>query len=157
MKKIKTNAMRQLEDAGISFETVTYSCDEFESGNKVASLTGIPEHLAFKTLVTKSKEGVFVFSIPVNHELDLKKAAKAVGVKKLEMLHVKELLPLTGYVRGGVSPIGMKKVFPVFIQREAQDEPFIYLSGGKQGVQLKLCAKDLEGIVPLAFEDVVKE
>lgn len=134
----KTNAMRQLDSVGIEHAIGEYEYDETElSGEHVAEALGISKDEIFKTLVTRSNTGdYFVFVVPVASELNLKKAASAAGVKKIEMIHVKELLPLTGYVRGGCSPIGMKKPFPTFIDETAMLYDRIYISAGKRGAQI---------------------
>ena len=134
----KTNAMRQLDSVGIEHAIGEYEYDETElSGEHAAEALGISKDEIFKTLVTRSNTGdYFVFVVPVASELNLKKAASAAGVKKIEMIHVKELLPLTGYVRGGCSPIGMKKPFPTFIDETAMLYDRIYISAGKRGAQI---------------------
>lgn len=127
----KTNAMRLLEQAGIAFRIETYEFDEEHlSGEHVASQVSLPADQIFKTLVVRGdKQGIMVFCIPVTMELDLKKAAKAAGDKKIEMTHVKELLGLTGYIRGGCSPIGMKKKYPTWIDETAMLYDEIAVSG----------------------------
>lgn len=135
---VKTNAMRLLAQAGIAFEVREYEVDENNlSGVHVAEQTGIPPEQVFKTLVARGeKRGYLVFCIPVAEELDLKKAAQAVGDKKIEMVHVKELLGLTGYIRGGCSPVGMKKKFPTYIDETAILFDKIAVSAGVRGGQL---------------------
>lgn len=134
----KTNAMRLLEAAGIPFRTAEYEVDENDlSGVHVAEQLGQPPEQVFKTLVLKGERtGYFVCCIPVNAELDLKKAAKAAGDKKCEMLHVKDLLGVTGYIRGGCSPVGMKKKFPTFIDETAILFDEIAVSAGVRGAQI---------------------
>lgn len=134
----KTNAMRLLEAAGITFKTASYEVDEDDlSGMHVASQLNQPPEQVFKTLVLKGeKTGYFVCCIPVNEELDLKKAAKAAGSKKCEMLHVKDLLSITGYIRGGCSPVGMKKRFPTFMDETAELFDEIAVSAGVRGLQI---------------------
>ncbi|MGN0675826.1 MAG: Cys-tRNA(Pro) deacylase [Oscillospiraceae bacterium] len=134
----KTNAMRLLEAAGIPFRTAEYEVDENDlSGVHVAEQLGQPPEQVFKTLVLKGERtGYFVCCIPVNAELDLKKAAKAAGDKKCEMLHVKDLLGITGYIRGGCSPVGMKKKFPTFIDETAILFDEIAVSAGVRGAQM---------------------
>lgn len=136
----KTNAMRLLDSAGISYETASYDYDESDlSGVHAASELGVSPEIVFKTLVTRnSKNEFFVFVIPVAESLDLKKAAKASGSKSIEMIHVKEIEGLTGYIRGGCSPIGMKKPFPTFVDETASLYEKIYFSAGKRGVQIIL-------------------
>lgn len=141
----KTNVMRLLETAKIAFRTESYTFDENDlSGIHAASAIGMPEEQVFKTLVTRGASGgFFVFCIPVCCELNLKKAAKAAGEKSVSMLHVKELLSITGYIRGGCSPIGMKKPFPTVIDETALLWDEIAVSAGKRGRQIILSPKDL--------------
>ena len=136
----KTNAMRLLDAAGIASRTAEYEYDESDlSGKHAAQQVGLPEEQVFKTLVTRGdKTGLLVFCIPVSDELDLRRAASVSGNKKLEMIHVKELLPLTGYIRGGCSPIGMKKLFPPFLDESALRFSSIMVSAGKIGAQVEL-------------------
>lgn len=114
------------------------------------------ENLVYKTLVTTGKNSNYVFVVPVNKELDLKKAATSVDEKKIEMLHLKDLLKTTGYVRGGCSPVGMKKLFPTVVDISASDKDFIYVSGGKIGVQLKIDPDDLISLINGKYEDIKK-
>ncbi len=134
----KTNAMRLLEQAGIEFETREYEVDENDlSGESVAKKVGLDPDSVFKTLVVRGdKKGIAVFCVPVTAELDLKKAAKATGDKKIEMVHVKELLGLTGYIRGGCSPVGMKKQYPTFIDETCILFDRIAVSAGVRGAQI---------------------
>ena len=136
----KTNAMRQLDKAKIDYDPIEYEVDENDlSGMHIANQTGLDPNLMFKTLVAKGdKRGPLVFCIPVNAELDLKKCAKAAGDKRVELIAVKELLGLTGYIRGGCSPIGMKKKFPTFIDETAVLFDEITVSAGVRGCQLML-------------------
>ncbi len=136
----KTNAVRLLEAAGISFKTAEYAVDESDlSGIHAAEMLGLPAEQVFKTLVLKGdKSGYFVCCVPVAEELDLKKAAKISGNKKCEMLHVKDLLGVTGYVRGGCSPVGMKKKFPTYIDETAVLFDEIAVSAGARGMQVIL-------------------
>ena len=154
---IKTNAMRLLTTAKIPFETVEYQVDEDDlSGVHTAEMLGTDPDCMFKTLVCRDdKGGYFVFRIPVAYELDLKKCAAAAGVKRVEMIHVKELLPLTGYIRGGCSPIGMKKKFPTLIDETATLYDRIYVSAGQRGCQLYLSPTDLAGYVDAQFADLL--
>ena len=152
----KTNAARLLEAAGIKFELIPYEYSEDDlSAQSVAAELGEDIDLVFKTLVLRGdRNGIFVCVIPGDFELDLKLAAKISGNKSCEMVHVRELLPLTGYIRGGCSPIGMKKAYPTFIHESALLYDFIYISAGKRGLQLKLDPRDLieytsAGIYPL--------
>ena len=145
----KTNVMRLLEQADIPFRTAEYEYDESDlSGNHAADVIGMPREQVFKTLVTRAgKGGIYVFCIPVCDELDLKKAAKACGEKSIEMLHVKELLTVTGYIRGGCSPIGMKKKFPTYIDETAILFDEIAVSAGMRGEQVILSADALAGYI----------
>ncbi len=140
-KEVKTNAMRRLDAAKIPYETVSYEVDESDlSGTHIAEVLSLPDAgCLFKTLVTKGAHGgYFVFCIPVEYELDLKRCAVCAGEKSVEMIPVKDLLPLTGYIRGGCSPIGMKKAFPTFIDESALLYDKIYVSAGQRGLQLIL-------------------
>ena len=141
----KTNAMRILDKAGIPYKTAEYPVDENDlSGTHVADSVGMPYESVFKTLVARGdKTGIIVLCIPVDAELDLKKAARASGNKKLDMVQVKELLPLTGYIRGGCSPIGMKKSYPTFLDEVATLQKEIAVSAGVRGGQLLLKPDDL--------------
>ena len=136
----KTNAMRLLDAAGIAYRTAEYEYDESDlSGKHAAQQVGLPEEQVFKTLVTRGdKTGLLVFCIPVSDELDLRRAASVSGNKKLEMIHVKELLPLTGYIRGGCSPIGMKKKYPTYIDETSILFDEIAVSAGQRGLQIIL-------------------
>ena len=135
---VKTNAMRLLEQAGIPYKALEYEVDENNlAGEHVAEQIHMPLEQVFKTLVAKGeKKGIMVFCIPVNSELDLKKAAFVLGEKKIEMLHVKDLLATTGYIRGGCSPIGMKKKFPTYMDEIAVLFDEITVSAGIRGCQL---------------------
>ena len=154
----KTNAMRILESENIDFEIIEYSTKDGIGGVDVAEKLGEDKDRVFKTLVTESKEGEnFVFVVPVSSELDLKKAAKASESKKVEMIPQKKLLPLTGYVHGGCSPVGMKKEFKTFIDSSAENLDFFYISGGKVGMQIKLNPKELVNLIDGEFADIKKE
>lgn len=154
----KTNAMRILESENIDFEIIEYSTKDGISGTDVAEKLGENKDKVFKTLVTESKEGEnFVFVVPVSSELDLKKAARASNSKKIEMIPQKKLLPLTGYVHGGCSPVGMKKEFKTYIDSSAEDLNFFYISGGKVGMQIKLNPKELVSLIDGEFSDIKKE
>lgn len=141
----KTNAMRLLDQAKIPYHSSEYTFDEHDlNGMHAAAGIGMPPEQVFKTLVARGdKLGYMVFCIPVCCELDLKKAAKAAGDKKIELVHVKDLLPLTGYIRGGCSPIGMKKKFPTFIEETAELYQEIAVSAGQRGCQLVLSPQAL--------------
>lgn len=136
----KTNAMRMLDAAKIAYEVMEYTVDENDlSGVHIAEQIGLSPTQTFKTLVAKGdKTGPLVFCIPANAEIDLKAAASITGNKKVEMIHVRDLLGLTGYIRGGVSPIGMKKKFPTFIDESARNFEKITVSSGTKGAQLLL-------------------
>ena len=136
----KTNAMRRLDAAKISYRVMEYTVDENDlSGTHIAEQIGLPYGQVFKTLVAKGdKTGPVVFCIPCDGEIDLKKAAALTGNKKIEMIHVKDLLGLTGYIRGGVSPIGMKKKFPTYIDESCLLWSEITVSSGQRGAQLLL-------------------
>lgn len=154
----KTNAMRILESENIDFEIIEYSTKDGIGGVDVAEKLEEDKDRVFKTLVTESKEGEnFVFVVPVSSELDLKKAAKASASKKVEMIPQKKLLPLTGYVHGGCSPVGMKKEFKTFIDASAESFDFFYVSGGKVGMQIKLNPKELAKLIGGEFADIKKE
>lgn len=152
----KTNAARILDRLKIRYELVEYTVDtENLAADHVADELGEPIEQVFKTLVLRGdKTGIIVCVVAGNREVDLKKAAKASGNKKVEMIAMKELLPLTGYIRGGCTAIGMKKHYPTFISEEAQDFPFIYVSAGKRGLQLRLSPTDLAKAAEASFADV---
>lgn len=154
----KTNAMRILESENINFEIIEYSTKDGIGGVDVAEKLGEDKNRVFKTLVTEAKDGEhFVFVVPVSSELDLKKAAKASDSKKIEMIPQKKLLPLTGYVHGGCSPVGMKKSFKTFIDSSAEDLDFFYVSGGKVGMQIKVNPRELIYAIDGEFSDIKKE
>ncbi|MGM9594436.1 MAG: Cys-tRNA(Pro) deacylase [Candidatus Onthomonas sp.] len=158
-KQEKTNVMRILDQKKIPYESRTYPHgEEAVDGAEVARLLGQDPETAYKTLVAQgASRQYYVFDIPVKAELDLKKAAKAVGEKSIAMLHVKELLPLTGYVRGGCSPIGMKKQFFTTFHSAAQELSQVAVSGGKIGVQVLLDPKELVRLVRGQFADIIKD
>ena len=155
---IITNAMRLLKQAGIEFDTSEYEVDESDlSGVHAAQALGVDPDCVFKTLVARSdKRNLYVFCIPVAQDLDLKKCAAAVGEKKIEMIHVKELLGLTGYIRGGCSPVGMKKKYPTVIDETAQLFDRIYVSAGQRGVQIIVNPVKLAEYVQARFLDITK-
>ena len=156
VKEEKTNVMRLLEQAKIPYRHYTYADTEAISGTEVAAVLNQDPNRVFKTLVTVGKSGNhFVFVIPVNCELNLKKAAKAAGEKAIEMIKSKELLPLTGYIHGGCSPIGMKKPFATFLHESAQNFDTILFSAGKIGYQVEVAPSELQKIVPFVFSDLV--
>ncbi|MBQ8830874.1 MAG: Cys-tRNA(Pro) deacylase [Oscillospiraceae bacterium] len=152
----KTNVMRLLEQAKIEYTALEYEFDENDLGGEhAADFLGLPYEQVFKTLVTRgSKGGIYVFCIPVDMELDLKKAAVCAGEKKIEMIHVKELLGLTGYIRGGCSPIGMKKKYPTFIDETATLFDIISVSGGQRGIQIRLSPFELAEYIEAQFCDI---
>ena len=154
----KTNAMRLLEQADIPFRIETYEFDdEHLSGEHVASQVSLPADQIFKTLVVRGdKKGIMVFCIPVTMELDLKKAARAAGDKKIEMTPVKERLGLTGYIRGGCSPIGMKKKYPTWIDETAMLYDEIAVSGGVRGIQIIINPERLKDFVQAVYSDVTQ-
>lgn len=158
-KKNVTNAMRMLDKRGIKYETIEYDAggevgENF--GERIAELCGLPCEVSFKTLVLRGKSGFFVACIPVNEELDLKKAAAFFGEKKLEMIHVKELLALTGYIRGGVSPIGMKKHFDTVIDESALAHEKVVVSGGVCGISLMMTPSDLLAAAQAETADILR-
>jgi len=154
----KTNALRLLEAAGIAYRPYEYPTDDGKiDAVSVAEKIGAEPERVFKTLVTESPDQEhFVFIIPGNAELDLKKAARAAGKKSIEMLKVKELLPLTGYVHGGCSPVGMKKFFPTWIDENAILYDKIFVSGGRVGLNLELPPELLASFLPAEFTDLSK-
>ncbi len=158
MANVKTNAMRILDQHKIKYNSYTYGNGEAVSGDVVACEIGKDPNSVFKTLVTegKSKEH-YVFVVPVLCELDLKKAAAAVGEKSIAMIKSKELLPTTGYIHGGCSPIGMKKQFKTVINISAQNLETIIFSAGKIGFQVEVAPDDLKKIVPFTFADIICE
>lgn len=151
----KTNVMRLLDSRKAEYTSHYYGDTGAVSGEEVASALGEDPDRVFKTLVTRSSGGgYYVFMVPVKSELDLKKAAKAVGEKSIEMIKSKELLPLTGYIHGGCSPIGMKKQFPTVIDETAQLFDKIFYSAGKIGCQVETSPETLEKIIPLKYADI---
>lgn len=153
----KTNAMRILDKNKINYEVITYDIsDDKIDGISVAEKTGQDMKEVYKTLVTQgvSRE-LYVFVIPVDKELDLKKAAKSAGEKSLQMIHVKDITKYTGYIRGGCSPVGMKKLYKTFIYEEAENLEKVCVSGGKKGLQIKLSPMDLIEVVNGTFADII--
>lgn len=158
MAKIqKTNVARLLDRAKIPYELITYEVDESNlAATHVAEELGEDIAMVFKTIVLTAGPGkFFVCVVPGNGEIDLKKAAVAAGYKKVELLHMKELLPLTGYIRGGCSPIGMKKPFPTFFHSTAMDFEYIYVSAGLRGLQLRIAPADLINYVNGTVADLI--
>ena len=157
-KEEKTNVMRVLDGKRISYESHTYEPDAAMSGEEIAGILGEDPDKVFKTLVTRGKSGAYyVFVVPVKAELDLKKAAKTTGEKSIDMIKQKELLPLTGYVHGGCSPIGMKKQFPTFIHETASGYERIFVSAGKVGFQIELAPDDLISVTGAGIADIAGE
>lgn len=151
--------MRMLEQAKIPFAVSSYDYDENDlSGTHAADSLGAPYEQVFKTLVVRgAKNDIYVFCIPVCCELNLKKAAKAAGDKSVELIHVKELLGITGYIRGGCSPVGMKKRYPTFFDETAQLYDEIYVSAGVRGTQIKLSPNALAGFIGGGFADIADQ
>ena len=159
LKINKTNAARILDQKKIQYELVPYKVDENDlAATHVAAQLGEDIEQVFKTLVLRGdKNGLLVCVIPGDKEVDLKKAAKISGNKKVEMIAMKELLPLTGYIRGGCTPIGMKKPYPTWIHLTATNFPFIYISAGQRGLQLKLNPDDLMEAFGIDSADLIAE
>lgn len=157
-KTNKTNAMRLMDAAKIPYRAVEYEYDESDLGGEhVAAVTGMNPDQVFKTLVARGeKKGILVFCIPVSCTLDLKKAAHAAGDKKVEMIHMKELLGLTGYIRGGCSPVGMKKKYPTFMDETAELYDEIAISGGARGLQMVLSPISLMEYADITSVDLVE-
>lgn len=154
-KDHKTNALRELDAAGVAHEALFFDAEATMTGVEIALSQGEEVDAVFKTLVTVGKSGEhYVFLVPVAAELDLKKAAAAAGEKAVAMVKAKELLPLTGYVHGGCSPIGMKKHFATFVDETAQLFDAIYFSGGKVGCQVSMAPDDLALVVPFKYADL---
>jgi Cys-tRNA(Pro)/Cys-tRNA(Cys) deacylase len=154
-KETKTNAMRILERNKVPYELIQYECDGFIDGLHTAQKTGAPVEQSFKTLVAQGKSGeYYVFVIPIAEEVNLKTAAKTVGEKSVEMLHVKDLTKITGYVRGGCSPLGMKKQFRTVIHESARSFDKIYVSGGRIGSTIKVSPLELAKVVRAEFGDI---
>lgn len=154
----KTNAARLLDKAGVNYELIPYEVDENDlaAGHVAESLHESVEQV-FKTLVMEGdRTGHFVCVVPGNAEVDLKAAARISGNKKCDLIPMKELLPVTGYIRGGCSPVGMKKPFPTYIHSTAEDFPYIYVSAGVRGLQLKVSPLDLAGYIGAVFADIIK-
>lgn len=156
-KDNKTNAMRILDKNKISYRVNTYECDEFKDGITIADRLGQSYEESFKTLVTVGKtKNYYVFVIPIHKEIDLKKAAKAVGEKNVEMIHVKDINAVTGYIRGGCTPIGMKKQYKTVIHESVKNFDEIIISGGKIGMQIMISPKDLINVTRAEVEDIIK-
>ncbi len=159
MKPIKTNAMRMLDKAKIPYETISYEVDEADlSGTHIADSVGMPYSQVFKTLVAKGdKSGICVFCIPVDKEIDLKQAATVSNNKKIEMVHVKDLLSLTGYIRGGCSPVGMKKQFPTYFDESINLHEKITVSAGVRGCQLLIDKNDLIKFTKAEIKKIIRD
>ena len=156
-KEVKTNAMRMLDRMKIPYEYEEYECDEFSDGIETADKLGYDHKYVYKTLVTTGKSGGhYVFVIPIEKEIDFKKAAKAVGEKSIEMLHLRELTPLTGYVRGGCSPLGMKKQFPTVVHESAASFDKIYISGGRIGTSITVNPDALLKVTRGQYADIIQ-
>jgi len=157
-KEVKTNAMRILDKHKISYEIINYECDTFIDGLHTAQLTGAPVEQSFKTLVMQGKSTqYYVFAIPIADEVNLKAAAKAVNEKSIEMIPVKDITKITGYVRGGCSPLGMKKQFDTVIHVSAKQFEKIYISGGRVGTTIAISPADLEDVIVVNYADVTQE
>lgn len=157
-KEIKTNAMRILDKHKVDYEVLQYECDEFIDGLHTAEITGAPVEQSFKTLVLQGKSGqYYVLVLPIACEVHLKNAARMVGEKSVEMIHVKDITAITGYVRGGCSPLGMKKQFPTWIHESALKFDKIYVSGGRIGTTLCLDPRKLAEVTDAGFGSFCKE
>lgn len=155
-KEVKTNALRLLDKLKITYSPHSYECGEFVDGVHIAQQLGQSTDQVFKTLVTVGKSGAhYVFVLPVDSELDMKKCAREAGEKSLEMVHVKDINALTGYIRGGVSPIGMKKQFATFVHTSAEGQATIIVSGGRLGLQVELAPEDLLKACNGKFADII--
>jgi len=157
-KEEKTNVLRVLDAKKIAYESHAYEADPTLTGEQIAGILNEDANKVFKTLVTQGKSGqYYVFVVPVKAGLDLKKAAKAAGEKSIAMIKQKELLPLTGYVHGGCSPIGMKKQFPTFIHETATRFEKVFVSAGRVGMQVELAPQDLIKVANVRTADVASE
>ena len=155
-KEAKTNAMRMLDKHKLAYEVLNYECDEFIDGLHTAEITGAPVEQSFKTLVMQGKsKQYYVYVVPIADEVDLKKAAKAVDEKSVEMIPVKDITKVTGYVRGGCSPLGMKKQYKTILHSSAKQYEKIYISGGRIGITLALNPKDLFEMIDAAYADII--
>ena len=154
-KDIKTNAMRILDKNRIPYQVNTYECEEFIDGIHIADMLGQSYDQSFKTLVTVGKSGEhYVFAIPIDRELDLKKAARAVGEKSVEMIHVKDINQITGYIRGGCTPIGMKKIYVTVLHSSIRTLNEVIISGGRIGSQIQMKPDDLIRVTNARVEDI---
>lgn len=157
-KQQKTNAMRILDTKKIEYNMYTYEADDNQiDGISVAQKLGKDENMVFKTLVVQgASKNFYVFVIPVAESLDMKKAAKSAGEKNVEMIHVKDINKVTGYIRGGCSPVGMKKLYPTFVHEGGQSLEKIIVSGGKIGFQIELNPEDLQKTINFKYADIIK-
>ncbi|MEI3246403.1 MAG: Cys-tRNA(Pro) deacylase [Lachnospiraceae bacterium] len=156
-KEAKTNAMRMLDRAKISYEVIQYECDEFIDGLHTAEKTGAPVEQSFKTLVMQGKsKQYYVFVLPIAEEVQLKTAARVVGEKSVEMIPVKDITKITGYVRGGCTPLGMKKQFPTVIHESARMFDKIYISGGRIGMTIIVDPLQLAELIGAQFADITE-
>ena len=154
-KDVKTNAMRILEKNKIEFERNSYQCDEFIDAIHIADMLSQPYEQTFKTIVTEGKSrNYYVFALPIDKEINLKKAAKIVGEKSLELIPVKDVNKVTGYIRGGCTPIGMKKLYKTVIHESAKEFEKIIISGGKIGEQIFIKPDDLVSVTNAEYADI---
>ena len=158
-KQQKTNAMRILDAKKIEYSMYTYEADDNHiDGISVAQKLNQDENMVFKTLVAQgASKNFYVFVIPVAESLDMKKAAKVAGEKNIEMIHVKDINKVTGYIRGGCSPVGMKKLYPTFVHESGQSLEKIIVSGGKIGFQIELNPEDLQKTINFEYADIIKK
>ena len=155
-KEVKTNAVRILDRNKVEYELNKYECDDFKDGVSIADMLEQSYDMSFKTLVTVGKSGkYYVFAIPVDKEINMKKAAKEVGEKNIEMVHVKDINAVTGYIRGGCTPIGMKKNYPTVINESAKEHEKIIVSGGRLGLQIILKPDDLVKVTNGRCADII--
>lgn len=156
-KEAKTNAMRMLDRAKIPYEVIQYECDEFIDGLHTAEKTGAPVEQSFKTLVMQGKsKQYYVFVLPIAEEVQLKTAARVVGEKSVEMIPVKDITKITGYVRGGCTPLGMKKQFPTVLHESAKAFDRIYISGGRIGMTIIVDPLQLADLIGAQFADITE-
>lgn len=155
-KEVKTNAMRTLDRSNIKYKLNTYNCDNFTDGKQIADMLGQDYNISFKTLVAAGKSTqYYVFVIPVAEELDLKHAAIEAGEKNISLVHVKDINKITGYIRGGCTPVGMKKLYPTFVHESAKTFQNIIISGGRLGTQIILNPDDLLKVTGGKYADII--
>ncbi len=155
-KELKTNACRILDKEKINYQLNTYDCKQFIDGCHIADALGQSYEQSFKTLVCQGKsKNYFVFAIPVDKELDLKKSAKAVGEKSVELIAVKDINKVTGYIRGGCTPLGMKKLYTTVIEKSALGQEKIIISGGRLGLQIIIAPQDLAKVTDATFDELI--